>query len=131
MSLPPSDHAIFSQLPFPFSPWGCWAMLAAARPPLQAVLHGSETKTGMTGKSPNLESILYLKDKVSSSALGLLEHLSSLALCQGHPQGFFPGVSLWLGADHRCAMLHWSSLTAPLELFRVFLSCLRLQAAVI
>lgn len=30
VSLPPSDHAILSQLPFPFSLWGYWAMLAAA-----------------------------------------------------------------------------------------------------
>lgn len=107
MSLPPSDHAIFSQLPFPFSLWGCWAVLAAAQPPLQAVSHGNETKTEVTGRRSNLESIPYLKDKASSSALGLLEHLSSLALCQGHDKGFFSDVSLWVGADHGCAKLHW------------------------
>lgn len=118
MSLPPSDHTIFSQLPFPFSLWGCWAVLAAAPPPLQAVSCGSETKIGVT---ECLESILYLKDIASSSALGLLKHLSSLALRQDHPKGLFPDVSLGLGADHKYVKLHWSSLPALLELFAVFL----------
>lgn len=101
-------------------------MLAAAQPPLQSVSCGSEKKIGVTEKSLNLESILYLKDKASSSALGLLEHLASLALCQGHPKGFFPGVSLGLSADHGRAKLNWSSLQHCWNCSEFSFSCLRL-----
>lgn len=52
--------------------------------------NGRETKTEGIGKSPSFEGILHLKDTVSSSALGLLEHLCSVALCQVHHTGCFP-----------------------------------------
>ena len=127
--LPPSDHAIFISFLSP-SAYGDVGLEQQQRdhtllqhrglPSTRLVAYGRETKTEGIGRSPNLEGILHAKDTVSSSALGLLEHLSSLALCPFHHMGCFPEL-LRLGADHRCAVLHRTALPAPLELLRVFL----------